>query len=152
MTDTPSDRTRPDAGPESPSSQRPSLPVVVLAVLVALEGLGLVVAGLVQTVEVFFQDHAMPFGAIVIMSLLYIGYGLWLLGAARSVTKGSLWPRALILLTQVFLIVISMQMISVWGLFLALLPVAYGVLVGILLFSSPVQNHLLRANDLPARH
>ncbi len=93
----------------------------------------------------------MPFGAIVIMSLLYIGYGLWLIGAARSTVKGSLWPRALILLTQIFLIVIALQMASAWGWLLVAVPVLYGVLVGVLLFSAAVQNHLLRANGLRER-
>ncbi len=93
----------------------------------------------------------MPFGAIVIMSFLYIGYGLWLIGAARSTVKSSLWPRALILLTQIFLIVIAMQMASAWGWLLVAVPVLYGVIVGVLLFSAPVQNHLLRANGLRER-
>ncbi len=93
----------------------------------------------------------MPVGAIMIMSLLYVGYGAWLLGSARNLIRGSLWPRALILLTQIFLVVISVQLAGSWGWGMAAWPIVYGALVAVLLFSQPVQSHLLRANGLAER-
>lgn len=137
---------------DSPRSfPRPSRSVYILAGLVALEGLALALTGVFQTVAAFVDEHAMPVAAIMIMSLLYIGYGVWLLGAARGLLKGSLWPRALILLSQIFLVVISVQLAGSWGWGLAVWPILYGALVALLLFSNPVQRHLLRANDLPGR-
>lgn len=138
--------------PVSPRSlSRPSRSVKILAGLVAVEGLALAVTGVFQTVAAFVDEHAMPVAAIMIMSLLYIAYGVWLLGAARGLLRGSLWPRALILLSQIFLVVISVQLAGEWGWGLAPWPILYGALVALLLFSNPVQRHLLRANDLPAR-
>ncbi|RUQ22348.1 hypothetical protein D8M21_02520 [Kocuria sp. HSID16901] len=125
--------------------------VWILSGMVGLEGLGLVIAGIVQTIGAFVEDHAMPVGAIMIMSLLYVGYGAWLLGSARSLIRGSLWPRALILLTQIFLVVISVQLAGSWGWGMAAWPIVYGALVAVLLFSQPVQSHLLRANGLAER-
>lgn len=142
------DSHSPGATVEETDRQRPRRAVWLLAGLVGLEGLCLVAAGLFQTVGAIVETHSMPFGAILIMSLLYIGYGAWLAGAARAVLRGSLWPRALILLTQVFLVVIALQMVSAWGWLLVMLPVLYGVVVALLLFSGPVQSHLLRANGL----
>lgn len=118
-------------------------PVRVLALLVFAEAAALVVIGLVQTVLAVTAEHEMPLGAIALMSLLYIGYGLWLLAGVLALCLGRLWSRALILLTQIFLAVISMQMASMWGWPVAIWAVIYAVVTVTLLFSGQVQHHLL---------
>jgi hypothetical protein len=129
---------------------RPPRAVVLLSVLVGLEALGLMLLGLVQIGESFFLERTMPLGAILLMALIYIGFGLWLGLAARSAYRGRMWPRALIVLAQVFLIIISVQSAPVWGWPIAILPILYGVLVVLILFSRPVQAHLLREARRPA--
>ncbi|KTR78898.1 hypothetical protein, partial [Rothia kristinae] len=56
---------------------------------------------------------------------------------------GRLWSRALILLTQVFLILVSIQLIFPSSRLLAVLLGVLGAVILMLLFSSPVQRHLL---------
>ncbi|WP_129658943.1 hypothetical protein [Rothia halotolerans] len=137
--------------PQTPGpSPRPPRAVTLLSVLVGLEALGLMLLGLVQIAESFFLERTMPLGAILLMALIYIGFGLWLGLAARSAYRGRMWPRALIVLAQVFLIVISVQSAPVWGWLIAILPILYGVLVALILFSRPVQTHLLREARRPA--
>lgn len=121
--------------------------VRILSGMVAVEAAALAVIGVVQSVLALTAEHQMPVAAIALMSLLYIGYGLWLLGSARALLAGHLWPRALILLTQVFLAIISTQMASLWGWPLAIWAVVYAVLTVSLLFTPMVQKHLLAAEN-----
>ncbi|MBE8526821.1 hypothetical protein ILP97_56775 [Amycolatopsis sp. H6(2020)] len=122
---------------------RPSRTVLLLCALVALEAAALIVVGLIQAVQAFLSPHVMPAGAIVLMGLLYLGYGVWLMAAARGLRAGRLWSRALILLTQVFLILVSIQLIFPSSRLLAVLLGVLGAVILMLLFSSPVQRHLL---------
>ncbi|MCP3426510.1 hypothetical protein NBM05_10990 [Rothia sp. AR01] len=141
------DDATPDGAVPSPADHdvvRAPRAVVLLSVLVGLEAAALVLLGLIQIAETFFLERTMPVGAIVLMSLIYIGFGLWLGLAARAAHRGRMWPRALIILAQVFLVIISVQSAPVWGWPIAILPILYGLLVALILFSRPVQAHLLR--------
>lgn len=120
--------------------------VRLLCVLVAAEGAVLAAAGLWQTVQAFIADHVMPIGAIVLMGLMYLGYGLWLLLASRAIGRGSLWPRALVLLTQVFLVVVCLQLVSLWSWAWAVAGVVYAVVTVLVLFAPAVQRYLLASH------
>lgn len=136
-----SPNTSENTGPLARFGAAPGL-VRLLALLVALQGTALVLLGLFQTVEGLFAVRVMPLGAVLLLALLYIGYGLWLVGAAAALLRGRLWPRALVVVTQAFLVLISVQSSGLWGWPVTILLVLYGVAVAVLLFSRTTSAHL----------
>lgn len=98
-------------------SRRPA-PVTVLAAAVALEaiGLGLLAVGFLISI---FGRHVIPLGGLIFATVV-LGLGAtWLAAAARDSFRGKRWPRAAILVSQVFLIVVGISIfemgLGVWG-------------------------------------
>lgn len=135
-------------GTPDPQDARAPRALALLGLLVGLQAVALIVYGVAQTVLAFSGAGRMPWGSVLLMALLFFGYGAWLLGAVRALYRRRLWPRALVLLTQVFMVVLTVQMLGSWG-WAVLVAVVVALLVLLCLFSTPVQKWLLASPAVP---
>jgi uncharacterized membrane protein YhaH (DUF805 family) len=77
----------------------------VAAVVVAVEGLGAVVAGVVFTVAALV-GHPSDRGTAVFLGLLLTFYGAAIVAVARGIDRGRSWARTPAFLTQFFALVV----------------------------------------------
>ena len=122
----------------------------VVAVLVALESLALLVIA-VGLVASLFTGHVLPVAGIVFASVVLVGGALWLAAAARGVLGGMRWPRAAVLVSQAFLLVVGLSLLQValggWGIALAVVA----VVTILCLFAPPTVAFMHRTRDDAAR-
>lgn len=118
----------------------------VVTVLVALEALALlaVAVGLVVSL---FSVHVLPLSGIVFATLVMAGGALWLGAAARGTWGGRRWPRAAVLVSQAFLLIVAMSLLRVtlgwWGILIAVVPVS----TILCLFAPPTTAWMHRTRD-----
>ncbi len=77
----------------------------VAAVIVALEGIGGVVAGVVFTIAALV-GHPTDRGTAIFLGLLLAFYGAAIVAVARGIDRGSHWARTPAFLTQFFALVV----------------------------------------------
>ena len=77
----------------------------VAAVIVALEGIGAVVAGFVFTIAALV-GHPTDRGTAIFLGLLLAFYGAAIVAVARGIDRGSHWARTPAFLTQFFALVV----------------------------------------------
>ncbi|CAL8898645.1 hypothetical protein KVA01_12360 [Kocuria varians] len=122
----------------------------VVTVLVGVESLGLlaIAVGLVASV---FTGHVLPLSGIVFATLVMLGGFLWLGAAARGTWNGRRWPRAAVLVTQAFLLIVALSLLRMafgwWGFVIAAVPVA----TVLCLFAPPTTAWMHRTRDDAAR-
>ena len=122
----------------------------VVTVLVALEAVALlaVAVGLIASL---FSVHVLPVGGIVFATLVMAGGSLWLAAAARGTWGGRRWPRAAVLVSQAFLLIVAMSLLRVtlgwWGILIAAVP----VMTLLCLFAPPTTAWMHRTRDDAAR-
>lgn len=106
----------------------------LVCLLVGLEAL--VLAGLgARFLGSLFAPHVLPVGGIVFAAVVLLAGAVWLGAAVRGTWQGRRWPRAAILVTQVFLFVVGAS-VARMGLPAAGMPgVAVAVVTLVALFS-----------------
>ena len=118
--------------------------------LVALESLALLVIA-VGLVVSLFTGHVLPVAGIVFASVVLVGGALWLAAAARGVLGGMRWPRAAVLVSQAFLLIVGLSFLQValggWGMALAVVA----VVTILCLFAPPTVAFMHRTRDDAAR-
>lgn len=84
-------------------------PVGVITGVVALESLALALTGVLLAGSLF-AEHALPAGGIVFAAVVLLAAAVWLGAAARDTWRGMRWPRAAILVSQAFLVIVGFSM------------------------------------------
>lgn len=134
--------------PPAPVLLRPTLPLAVLAGVMAVEGTALVVIGLVVLVDALVGAvHADVRETLlfVFLAALFGLYGGTLLAAARAALRRRRWARSLAFLSQVVALLMGWQ-IAGWGLWPVGVPLALaGVVALVLAFMPQAGGQLTRA-------
>ena len=100
--------------------------VSVITVLVAVEAAALlaIAVGLVVSL---FSVHVLPVGGIIFATVVLAGGAMWLGAAARGTWRGLRWPRAAVLVSQAFLLIIGLSFLQIamgfWGIVVAVVAV-----------------------------
>ena len=122
----------------------------VVTVLVALEALALLLAAL-GLLASLFSAHVLPVAGIVFGTVVLAGGSVWLAAAARGTWGGLRWPRAAVLGSQAFLLVVGLSFLQValggWGFVTA----AVAVVTILCLFAPPTVAWMHRTRDDAAR-
>lgn len=122
----------------------------VITVLVALEAVALlaVVVGLVVSL---FSVHVLPVAGIVFAIVVLTAGALWLGAAARGTWRGLRWPRAAVLVSQAFLLIVGLSFLQIamgfWGIVVA----AVAVVTVLCLFAPRTVAWMHRTRDNAAR-
>ncbi|MDO4918639.1 hypothetical protein [Kocuria sp.] len=97
-----------------------------VTVLVALEALGLLVLAAGFLVSLF-SGHVLPLAGVLFAAVVLAGGSVWLAAASRGAWRGQRWPRAAILVSQAFLLIVGLSLLraafAAWGAALAVLAV-----------------------------
>jgi hypothetical protein len=131
--------------PPAPALLRPTLPLAVLAGVMAVEGTALVVIGLVVLVDALVGSvHAAVRGTLlfVFLAALFGLYGGTLLAAARAALRRRRWARSLAVLSQIVALLMGWQ-IAAWGLWPVGVPLAVAGGVAFVLALAPQAGGLL---------
>ncbi|RKQ36706.1 hypothetical protein [Kocuria tytonis] len=122
----------------------------VVSVLVGVEAVALLVAALALFASLF-SSHVLPVAGIVFGTVVLAGGALWLAAAARGAWSGRRWPRAAVLVSQAFLLIIGLSFLQValgaWGIVAAVIA----VVTILCLFAPPTMVWMHRTRDDPAR-
>ncbi|MBD2761040.1 hypothetical protein IEE92_00430 [Kocuria sp. cx-116] len=123
-----------------PASQQQSpdrpWPVWLICAVVGLEAVALAYVG-ARFVISLFSDHAVPTAGIVFGAVVMLGAAVWLGSAAWGTVKGLRWPRAAILVSQAFLVIVGISLTQVGARAVGVASVAGAVITLIALFSRP---------------
>ena len=121
----------------------------LVSLLVGLEAVALAVVG-VRFLASLFTPHVLPVGGIVFAAVVLFGGAVWLGAAARGTWRGLRWPRAAVLVTQAFLIVVGFSAAR-GGFPVAGIPaVAVAVVTLLALFARPTVAWMARSSRYPA--
>ena len=142
--------TAPDSRSRSHGSATRPWTAAVVTVLVALEALALLLGSLGLLVSLF-SSHVLPVVGILFGTVVLAGGAVWLAAAARGTWQGLRWPRAAVLVSQAFLLVVGLSFLQMtlggWGLVAA----AVAVVCILCLFAPPTVAWMHRPHDDPAR-
>lgn len=122
----------------------------VVSVLVAVEAVALLVVAVAQLVSLV-TGHALPVAGILFAAVVLTGGAVWLGAAARGAWNGLRWPRAAVLVSQAFLLIVGLSFLQSvpggWGLGVA----AVAVVTILCLFAPPTVAWMHRTRDDAAR-
>ena len=122
----------------------------VVAVLVGAEALALLVGACALLVSLF-GAHVLPVPGILFAAVVLLGGALWLAAASRDTWRGRRWPRAAVLVSQAFLLVVGLSLLQTgllaWGVVVA----AVAAVTILCLFAPPSVAWMHRTRDDAAR-
>lgn len=142
--------TAPDSRSRTHGSTTRPWTAAVVTVLVSLEALALLLAAL-GLLTSLFSSHVLPVAGIVFGTVVLAGGSLWLAAAARGTWGGLRWPRAAVLVSQAFLLIVGLSFLQmalgIWGFVAA----AMAVVTILCLFAPPTVAWMHRTRDDAAR-
>lgn len=137
-----------------PASQQksPDRPwtVWVICAIVGLEALALAYVG-IQFVISLFSEHVIPTAGIVFGAVVMLGAAAWLGSAAWGTVKGRRWPRAAILVSQAFLVIVGISLTQVGARALGVACVAAAIITLMALFNRPTAMWMGDSTRRPSR-
>lgn len=122
----------------------------VITVLVALEGAALlaVAVGLVVSL---FSVHVLPIAGIIFATVVLAAGALWLGAAAHGTWRGLRWPRAAVLVSQAFLLIVGLSFLQLTMGFWGIVVAAIAVVTVLCLFAPRTVAWMHRTHDDVAR-
>ena len=122
----------------------------VVTVTVGVEALALLLSAL-ALFTTMFSGHVLPLAGIVFGTVVLAGGAVWLAAAARGTWAGLRWPRAAVLVSQAFLLIVGLSFLQMalggWGLVVA----AVAVVTILCLFAPSTVAWMHRTRDDAAR-
>lgn len=137
-----------------PASQQKSpdrpWPVWLIGAVVGLEAVALACVG-ARFVISLFSEHAVPTAGIVFGAVVLLGAAVWLGCAAWGTVKGLRWPRAAILVSQAFLVIVGISLTQVGARAVGVACVAAAIVTLIALFNRPTVAWMGKSTRYPSR-
>lgn len=137
-----------------PASQQQSLnrpwPVWLIGVIVGLEAGVLAYVG-ARFVISLFSEHAIPTAGIIFGAVVMLGAAVWLGSAAWGTVKGLRWPRAAILVSQAFLVIVGISLTQVGARAIGVACVAAAIITLIALFNRSTVVWMGESTRYPSR-
>lgn len=124
--------------------------VWLIGAIVWVEALVLAFTG-VSFFMSLFSEHIIPAAGIIFASVVLIGIAVWLAAAARGTFKGRRWPRAAILVTQVFLVVVGISLSQSGATAIGVLGVVAAGVTLIALFNRSTVAWMTESTRYPSR-
>lgn len=106
----------------------------LIGAVVGLEAVALAFVG-VRFIMSLFSEHAVPTPGIIFAAVVMLGAAAWLGGAAWGTWKGLRWPRAAILVSQSFLVIVGISLTQVGARAIGVVCVAAAVITLLALFN-----------------
>ena len=106
----------------------------VIGVIVGLEAAALAYVG-VRFVISLFSDHVIPTAGIIFGEVVMLGAAAWLGSAAWGTVRGLRWPRAAILVSQAFLVIVGISLTQVGARAIGVACVAAAIVALMALFN-----------------
>ena len=137
-----------------PASQQKSpdrpWPVWLIGAVVGLEAVALAYVG-ARFVTSLFSGHAVPTAGVVFGAVVLLGAAVWLGSAAWGTVKGLRWPRAAILVSQAFVVIMGISLTQVGARAVGVACVTAAIVTLIALFNRPTVTWMGKSTRYPFR-
>ena len=125
-------------------------PVWLIGAVVGLEAVALAYVG-ARFVISLFSEHAVPTAGILFGAVVMLGAAVWLGSAAWGTVKGLRWPRAAILVSQAFLVIVGISLTQVGARAIGVACVAAALITLLALFNRSTVAWMGESTRYPSR-